>query len=126
MEWGQLELTISAVEDADCVEQIPANGAGVSLLSPGADASIVNNVFTAIEGCDNIQVVVVILDSRGCSWRWWWWYLLLHWDVWRRCNLLEVGAGRARKGERVQAYDALFWLRHDADCGGSDESLMKT
>lgn len=121
-----MELTISAVEDADCVEQIPANGAGVSLLSPGADASIVNNVFTAIEGCDNIQVVVVILDSRGCSWRWWWWYLLLHWDVWRRCNLLEVGAGRARKGERVQAYDALFWLRHDADCGGSDESLMKT
>jgi len=102
---------VNAIEDTDCVEDVPADGAGVCLLRPGPNARIMNNVLASVKGRDNIEmicsfviflfVVVFRVDSGG-------WYL--------KHAVGHQGRTRgSREWERVQAYNALFWLRHDAD-----------
>lgn len=45
------------------MERSPAYRAGVGLLGPGADAGIVNNVLTAVEGSDYIEIAIFVLDG---------------------------------------------------------------
>jgi hypothetical protein len=114
--------TIYAIEDANCVEEVPANRAGVCLLRPRPNARIMNNVLASVKSRDNIEMIcslvilwfvgVIRVHSRG-------WYL--------ECAVRHQGrARRSREWERIQAYNALFWLRHDADQNGKAGILRKT
>ena len=49
-------LTIYTVEDTDGMKDVAADGAGISLLGPRADARIVDDVVAAIEGSDNVEM----------------------------------------------------------------------
>ena len=102
-----------AVVDAHGMERGPADGAGVSLLSPGSNAGIVNDVVAPIQSSDDVEVVGVLLDGfrldGSCNGGW--------------CQLgvsLGHGSGRGAR-QRIQAYDALVWFRHDVVGGGVSE-----
>ncbi len=65
-------LTIGTIVDADRVEGLAADGASICFLSPGADAGVVDDVLAAVEGGDDVEIVVVLGDGisdgsrQGC------------------------------------------------------------
>lgn len=84
------------------------------------------DVLAAIEGSHDVEMVcgLVIFRLGGDGGRCVGGAVARYLDV----PVCSEGGGRqgTRKWKRVQAYDALLWLRHDADCNDRDETLMKT
>lgn len=81
-----------------------ANGTGIGLLGPGPDAGIVDYVITAIESRHYVEIARIALDGLGDG----------------SCSgvdggLRALGRGRGAR-QRIQTYDALVRLRHDAGC----------
>ena len=107
-------LTIQTVVDSNRVERLAADGASIGLLSPGADACIVNYMVTAIEGSHYVEMVRIALSGlRGG----------------RRSGVdgsrVALRRGRGVR-QRIQTYDTLVGLRHDADCDDRRQKLMNT
>lgn len=85
---------------------LAANGTGIGLLGPGPDAGIVDYVITAIERRHYVEIAGIALDGLGdgsCS------------GVDVDGGLDALGRGRGAR-QRIQTYDALVRLRHDAGC----------
>lgn len=96
------------------MEGLAADGASIGLLGPGADACIVNDVVTAIEGGHDVEIVRIALSGlRGGR----------SGGVDGRRVALRRGRGVR---QRIQAYDTLVRLRHDADCDDRRQKLMDT
>lgn len=108
------ELTIETVVDSNRVEGLAADGASIGLLSPGADACIVNYMVTAIEGGHYVEVVGIALSGLGSG----------------SSSGVDGGRVALRRGrgvrQRIQTYDTLVRLRHDADCDDRRQKLMNT
>lgn len=118
---------IDTVVHAHRMKGIAANGTGVCLLSPGANAGIVDDVVAPVKGGDNIEVagvfvvdvdVDVELDNLGGGsggYR----------DGVTNTTTMMVVEGRGtRKG--IQAYNALLRFRHDVEFDSTDWLLMET
>lgn len=86
------------------MEGLAADGASIGLLSPGADACIVDDVVTAIEGGHDVEIVGIALSGLGRG----------------RSSGVDGRRFALRRGrgvrQRIQTYDTLVRLRHDADC----------
>lgn len=85
------------------MEGLAADGASIGLLSPGADACIVDDVVAAIEGGHDVEMAGIALSGLGRG---------------RSGGVDGRVALRRGRGvrQRIQTYDALVRLRHDADC----------
>lgn len=98
------------------MEGVAADGASIGLLSPGADACIVDDVVTAVEGRHDVEMVGIALSGLGRG---------RSSGVDGRRVALRRGLGRGVR-QRIQTYDALVRLRHDADCDDRRQKLMDT
>lgn len=94
---------IQTVVDSNRVEGLAADGASIGLLSPGADACIVDDVVAAIEGGHDVEMAGIALSGLGRG---------------RSGGVDGRVALRRGRGvrQRIQTYDTLVRLRHDADC----------
>lgn len=98
------------------MEGLAADGASIGFLSPGADACIVDDVVTAIEGGHDVEIVGIALSSLGRG---------RSSGVDGRRVAVALRRGRGVR-QRIQTYDTLVRLRHDADCDDRRQWLMDT